>query len=234
MRYVGGKNQAGTYQRIINLIPPHEVYIEGCLGSGAILRMKKAAAQSFGVDRNPEVLRLPDLAAPNVTLVCADVCEWLERFPWRGGVEYFVYLDPPYLSSVRARKYYKVEMSEADHRRLLRVICSLPQNVRVMISGYASVLYEGALSGWRRVTFTAYTRTHQRRTEVLWMNYAAPLELHDFSYVGATYRERWNAKKRQRRWVAKLQKLSALDRAALFAALSEVMGQGDKLTEAGS
>jgi DNA adenine methylase len=34
MRYVGGKNHAGTYQRIINLIPPHRVYIEACAGSG--------------------------------------------------------------------------------------------------------------------------------------------------------------------------------------------------------
>jgi site-specific DNA-adenine methylase len=38
MKYPGGKNSDGTYQFIINHIPPHETYIEGFLGSGAIIR----------------------------------------------------------------------------------------------------------------------------------------------------------------------------------------------------
>ena len=43
MSYPGGKNGAGVYQAIINQMPPHQTYIEGFLGSGAVLRMKKPA-----------------------------------------------------------------------------------------------------------------------------------------------------------------------------------------------
>jgi site-specific DNA-adenine methylase len=46
MPYIGGKSQAGVYQRIINLIPPHRVYVEPFLGGGAILRLKSPAEVS--------------------------------------------------------------------------------------------------------------------------------------------------------------------------------------------
>lgn len=48
MPYLGGKSQAGTYQRIINLIPPHDVYIEPFLGGGAIARLKRPARLERG------------------------------------------------------------------------------------------------------------------------------------------------------------------------------------------
>jgi DNA adenine methylase len=50
MSYPGGKNGAGVYQTIINLIPPHPVYIEPFLGGGAILRLKQPAALNIGID----------------------------------------------------------------------------------------------------------------------------------------------------------------------------------------
>jgi DNA adenine methylase len=56
MNYPGGKNGSGTYQRIINLIPPHRVYIETHLGSGAVLRNKKPARRNFGIDLNFDIL----------------------------------------------------------------------------------------------------------------------------------------------------------------------------------
>ena len=43
MSYPGGKAAPGTFQKIINLMPPHEVYIEPFLGGGAILRKKLPA-----------------------------------------------------------------------------------------------------------------------------------------------------------------------------------------------
>lgn len=50
MSYPGGKNGAGVYQTIINLMPPHEVYIEPFLGGGAILRLKQPASVNIGID----------------------------------------------------------------------------------------------------------------------------------------------------------------------------------------
>lgn len=53
MKYKGGKNGSGVYQRIVSLIPPHRVYIELFLGSGSILRRKRPAEKSiaFELDR---------------------------------------------------------------------------------------------------------------------------------------------------------------------------------------
>ena len=39
MHFSGGKG--GTYQKYINLMPLHEVYMESHLGGGAIMRYKK-------------------------------------------------------------------------------------------------------------------------------------------------------------------------------------------------
>lgn len=52
MNYPGGKNSAGVYQRIICQMPPHRVYVEPFLGSGAILRYKKPAEVNIGFDRS--------------------------------------------------------------------------------------------------------------------------------------------------------------------------------------
>jgi DNA adenine methylase len=52
MTYPGGKNGAGVYHAIINQMPKHRVYIEPFLGGGAILRHKKPAELSIGVEPN--------------------------------------------------------------------------------------------------------------------------------------------------------------------------------------
>ena len=52
--YPGGKNS--SYQHIINQIPPHRVYIEAFLGSGAIMRRKLPARLNIGVDLDARVL----------------------------------------------------------------------------------------------------------------------------------------------------------------------------------
>ena len=53
--YPGGKSGAGVFQAIINRIPPHRVYIESFLGAGGILRHKRPAQISIGVDIDPAV-----------------------------------------------------------------------------------------------------------------------------------------------------------------------------------
>jgi DNA adenine methylase len=210
--YIGGKSQSGVYQRIINLMPPHEVYIEPFLGSGAILRLKKPAAVSYGVDRvapNPALL---DLA--HVVQGCG--IDFLDGYRWQGNE--LVYADPPYVLSTRGgREYYQHEMTDADHVRLLAVLKSLP--CPVMLSGYPSPLYEAALTGWEREEFRVMTRGHTWATEVLWFNYPRPKVLHDLSYVGTNYRDRLRIKRKKARWVARLKKMPPHERAALFSAL---------------
>ncbi len=58
MKYPGGKGQYGVYQKIINLMPPHEVYIETHLGGGAVMRNKRPARVNIGIEINPKVIEM--------------------------------------------------------------------------------------------------------------------------------------------------------------------------------
>lgn len=89
------------------------------------------------------------------------------------------YVDPPYMPETRSPKVgpqglyhsYVHDMSRDDHVRLLDVLHGL--RGMVVLSGYASQLYDGALAGWRRVTFSALADGARKREEVLWINPAA-------------------------------------------------------------
>ena len=56
MAYPGGKAGDGVYQRLISLMPPHDVYIEPFLGGGALLRRKRPARLTIGLDLDPQVI----------------------------------------------------------------------------------------------------------------------------------------------------------------------------------
>lgn len=62
--YPGGKSGAGVYQKIINLMPPHQVYIEPFLGGGSVLRRKRPAQHNIGIDLDPAVIAIWGSAAP--------------------------------------------------------------------------------------------------------------------------------------------------------------------------
>src|SRR5579883_3303215 len=62
--YPGGKAGDGVFQRIINLMPPHQVYIEPFFGGGAIMRLKRPARVNIGIDRDRTALKMASLPAP--------------------------------------------------------------------------------------------------------------------------------------------------------------------------
>lgn len=103
----------------------------------------------------------------------------LECRPWQVLVETFgavpsvcMYVDPPYLGSTRSSGTYQVEMSdEASHVDLLAAL--LQCRASIVLSGYASDLYDAALADWARIeipTTTGQGGTRQERTEVIWSN----------------------------------------------------------------
>ncbi len=83
----------------------------------------------------------------------------------------FMYLDPPYVLDTRNGKQYAFEMSDADHAKLLDVICGT--RAKVMISGYENALYEEFLAGWKKVVFPSKSAYGAKRAEAIWMNYDA-------------------------------------------------------------
>ena len=65
------------------------------------------------------------------------------------------------------------------------------------------------------------TRGGRLATEWVWMNYADPVALHDYRYLGEDFRERERIKRKTQRWVNRLQTMPLLERRALLAALEE-------------
>ena len=133
------------------------------------------------------------------------------------GARVLVYCDPPYLHSTRASHHrYTFEMTDVDHRRLLRVLRTL--KCRVMISGYSSPLYASELKGWNATAFQASTRGAPA-AEWVWYNFERPVELHDYRYLGRDFRERERIRRQQRRWAARLARMPVIERQALLGAL---------------
>lgn len=90
------------------------------------------------------------------------------------------YVDPPYLPATRSQKSrrgkiayhaYTHEMTEGDHAELLSALRALEG--MVILSGYASPLYEKHLAGWQRIECAALADGAAPRTEVLWLNPSA-------------------------------------------------------------
>lgn len=239
MAYPGGKNGSGIYQKLINLMPPHRMYIEPFLGSGAIMRLKRPATSSIGIDSDDDVVESFRATVPGLTLLNADALAWLANTDVCGAT--LLYLDPPYLMHTRSsqRAIYRHEFSDKQHSELLRIIKRLP--CMVMISGYWSHLYADALRDWRTVTFQANTRGGRMATEWVWLNFPEPLELHDYRYLGDDYRERERIKRKQLRWRSRLKRMDGMERYALLnciedlrsLASSEMAGDADTTTDDG-
>jgi site-specific DNA-adenine methylase len=215
MRYPGGKGQ--IYQRLINLMPPHRVYVESHLGGGAVIRHKIPASLNFGIDIDPEPLRGFCGFPANYKFLCADAAVALKAI--RPNADTLVYADPPYFPSARrARRVYRHDYSEADHFRLLEILLELP--CMVMVSGYASTIYDRMLDGWTRETFPGTSHVG-RREEVVWMNFR-PRVLHDARFVGDTFRDRDANLRMRKRWKERFAEMHKPHQQALLSDLFSV------------
>jgi DNA adenine methylase len=236
MSYPGGKAGAGVFQTLINLMPPHDCYVEAFLGGAAVMREKRPAAVNIGIDSDRTALEMArsfapaprarsgDGDVPRFEFINGDSIEFLRKHP-PFPPSTLIYCDPPYLRSTRAssKALYNHEMTDAQHVELLRVLKSLP--CRVMISGYSSTLYAKELKGWNATAFQAATRGRPA-AEWVWFNYDRPVELHDYRFLGSNFRERANIKRQTARWTARLEKMPALKRQALLAAIAATTGTG--------
>lgn len=239
MPYPGGKAGAGVAPKIINLMPPHRVYIEPFLGDAAVMRAKRPAAVNVGIDLDPAAPGLAWVASfegGEMWKACSgsnfpvgrshyaihgDGIQILKTYRWTG--DELVYCDPPYLMSTRSgRRQYRHEMSDLEHGSLLSVLRDLP--CMVMVSGYWSMLYARCLEApkWRSIQFEAMTRSGRTKTEWLWFNFEPPKALHDYNHLGAGFRERERIKRKKARWLARLKRMPDLERRCLLEALIDL------------
>lgn len=203
MRYPGGKGK--TFQHIINVLPPHELYVETHLGGGAVLRNKRPASRSIGINLDEDVIgfwrqRYAGLAE----FILGDALDFLRVHEFKP--QDLIYCDPPFLPSTRKRaRVYRHDLTEHQHAQLLDVLLRLPCSV--VISGYGSELYDSMLKGWTKISFSAKAHDGLRQ-ECLWMNYAIPGRLHDSRYIGTDFRERQNSRRRLMRLQRRISSLN--------------------------
>lgn len=214
MSYLGSKAASGAYQVIIASMPPHDVYIEAFLGSGAVMRRKPASMRSIGIDLDESLLA--SALYPGVELLCTNAPCYIDTFDYAGSGRVLVYADPPYLLQTRtSTARYKHEFSDNDHMRLLEVLKKVPADV--IISGYPSALYNDQLYDWRTFQFQAMTRGGVR-TEQLWFNYA-PDSVYWSKYAGKDFTDRQRIKRKAQRWADNYAALPSDERQAILSAI---------------
>lgn len=82
MAYVGGKDGPGVWQRIVNELPAHDVFISPFLGDCAVLRHKWPASRSYAVDADAAAVasfsgRVPPELSASLQLFVGDGVDWL-------------------------------------------------------------------------------------------------------------------------------------------------------------
>lgn len=102
----------------------------------------------------------------NVQIENRDALSVIERF---NHSNVLMYLDPPYLLGTRHGKQYKHETDDKFHKDLLDVITA--SKAKVIISGYHSDLYSGALSDWHCEEHTSRNQRNKIVKEIVWMNF---------------------------------------------------------------
>ncbi|MGZ3983404.1 MAG: hypothetical protein ACXVJE_19405 [Mucilaginibacter sp.] len=210
--YFGGKSGSGTYQTLINRIPPHKTFISGCLGLCGVTRHIKPAAYSILNDLDADLIASWKTAIgdqDNYRLLTMDVVELIRSCiaeNYDTG-DTFLYLDPPYRFVTRKgkRPVYKYEMTDDQHRALLAAVLSL-KHTRIMISHYPDEMYDAVLTGWHTFDFWAMTRKG-KALERIYYNYDLTGHLHDYSYVGKGFREREKLNRIKKNIMAKLDRL---------------------------
>jgi len=113
--------------------------------------------------------------------VCIENRPAIDLMRYHDAADVLHYVDPPYLPETRSSHCfrsghgYRHELSLDDHVALLEALQELKG--MVVLSGYASALYDGTLAGWRTVDKATHADGARPRTERLWLNPACAAAL---------------------------------------------------------
>lgn len=216
--YPGNKNSQGLAQWIINIMPPHEVFIELFLGSGGIMSMKDKAQLNIGCDLNTEIAnswkqlqgtqyRFFNLPARVVASIYS-----------RSHKKILFYADPPYTFFRKTkRNIYKHEMSNQDHIDLCNIAANSKHNW--IISGYECDLYNLLLPDWNKQTKVVNVQG-KKAVECIWYNFPAPVDIHDYRYLGKNRTDRQRIKRKVESWKRSFNELPVLEQKLILKALN--------------
>ena len=223
--YFGGKAGPGTYQNIINHIPPHRVFMTLFAGNCGIYKHIRPAEFTIINDIDRDVIAAWDATGiglrGDVTLLNVDARSFLREDLekpeyYRQKEHIFIYLDPPYLMGTRRSQIeiYKHGLSIEDHTDLLSIISAM-SHYKIMISHYPCDLYDTMLSEWNTFGFQSNTRQGMVN-ERIYMNYELGDKLHDYQYIGENFRIRERHLRIKRNFFAKLDRMEPLLRNSIL------------------
>lgn len=223
--YFGGKSGSGTYQQIINHIPPHRLRVILFAGNCGIHTNMREAEFHVINDLDTDVVAAWDATGLGVRgdyrLLNMDALTFLRcdiKTPEyeRQKKHTFIYLDPPYLMETRKGQLpvYKHEMTVEQHTDLLTHINAMRDH-KIMISHYPCDLYDTLLPGWHTFDFLSTIRKGQA-LERIYYNYELDGHLHDYQYIGGNFRERERHKRIKVNWFKKLDAMEPLLRNAIL------------------
>lgn len=222
-KYTGHKKHAGLYHKIINQIPKIRLnYYELFAGSASIYSLITEPHGFNGVlnDLDAEVHKKLVKQYRDAMVIKANAIHLLKSWKFLEGE--FIFLDPPYHHSTRpnATDLYKHELTNDDHIKLLNAVQDLKCNI--MIIHPKCDLYDSMLSSWRKIEIKV--RYHKKTSiEVLYMNYAEPLQLQDYSYLGKDCWDRQRIDRKVKSYVSKFTKLPVLERNCILEKLNQII-----------
>lgn len=127
--------------------------------------VQQSAGMSHRWKKVPHQLRAIAWRLADAEIDNQDALEVITRF---NGPDVLVYADPPYLPETRTQKIYAHEPDVEHHVQLLDTLRA--HRGPVVLSGYASELYDTTLTGWDRVVMKApRVSKGSPRQEVLWI-----------------------------------------------------------------
>ncbi len=180
------------------------------------MKRKPAALNNIGIDLNQRSLSKFDCHYP-VTLVNGCAHQFLAHYPYHGTE--LVYCDPPYLLQTRSsQRKYRYDYREQDHVELLELLKTLP--CHVILSGYASSLYDDLLNEWNSTELQVMNQAGVR-TEKLWFNFTVD-RVHWASYAGKNFSDRQRIKRKAQRWGKNYEAMPKAERLAILAEIMAV------------
>lgn len=217
--YPGTKSGHGSFQNIINEIPPIDRIIIPFAGNCPIGHFFAGKIQTVINDRDLAVINnywISKKSMARVDILNYDYRQLLKSKNYLPGSNSLIYADPPYLGETRKSKrpMYNYEMMDNEsHIELLNILKSYPG--KVVISGYYSSLYNHHLKQWRMKSWNVRTRGGNA-TECIWMNYPQSDELFTYDYLGDNKTERQRIKRKLHRWKSKLSTLDPREKNAII------------------
>lgn len=243
--YFGGKAGNGTYQTLINNIPPHRARYSLFAGNDTLAIHCKPAELNVLIDLDNDVIDAWERVfkdrpfGPTLWfLQVANAFDILRKdltkfFDGDDNLEFekeevFIFLDPPYPMGTRKsqKPVYKFEMTDEQHAELISIVASPEfEKFKIMLCSYQNAMYDlllldGQPFKWYTVDYQSMTR-NGLAWERIYMNYPPPTELHDYRYLGGNFRQRERIKRIKTNLLSKLSKMEPIERNAMIAEIVE-------------